>query len=406
MTVMQLDTTPKWRDILRAATAEGLRLFFPFAALHAALWPLLWVAGWQLGLPFAQNTLPAHWHAQELLIGSLGAALLGFLTSALPEWTDTDGFEGRPILILAGLWGSARLIGFLGMDTAIILAGLIDQIWLVFLVGYAAFLGWKKRSMGLTGFVFLLATLSIGAGLLRYAMLTDAYEQAERAIRLIQYAFLGLLGLALARVTMPITNRVLDPSEETAPYRPHPGRINLAPGLACLLIAAEFAGFSEPVCGYLMLATGAAFLDRVAEGFIGRESWKLEVAGLWLSSLLAGLGLLVVGLGRIGLDLPMVGGLHLMLMGGLGVGVLQVLSIAGLLHSGQALGFSRTTQAAILCLLVAVVLRVAPEFWPSFSLPGGQYGLSALAWATAFLLWLYAYLPFLWSPATIDQDRC
>lgn len=406
MTVMPLDHSTNWRDILRAATAEGLRLFFPLAALHAALWPLLWVTGWQLGLPFAQNTLPAHWHAQELLIGSFGAALLGFLTSALPEWTDTDGLKGKPLLLLAGIWGAARLIGFFGTDSGIVIAGILDQLWLLFLVGYAAFLGWKKRTLDLTGFVCLLGTLAIGAGLLRYAMLTDTYDQAERAIRLMQYAFLGLLGLALARITVPISNRVLDPSEETSPYRPHPGRINLAPGLAGLLIAAEFAGFSDAVCGYLMLATGAAFLDRVAEGFIGREGWKFEVAGLWLSSLFAGLGLLVVGLGRIGLDLPLLGGLHLMLMGGLGLGVLQVLSIAGLLHTGQTLGFSNITRAAMLCLLAAVALRVIPEFWPSFSLPGEQYGLSALAWAAAFILWLYAYLPLLWSPATIDQDRC
>ncbi len=406
MTVMSFDTTPRWRNILRATTVEGLRVFFPLAALHAALWPLFWVAGWQLGLPFAQNTLPAQWHAQELLIGSFGAALLGFLTSALPEWTDTDGFKGRPLLLLAGVWGLARLIGIFGMDIGILLAGLFDQIWLVFLVGYAAFLGWKKRTIGLTGFVFLLATLATGAGLLRYAMLTGAYEQAECAIRLMQYAFLGLLGLALARITVPISNRVLDPSEETSPYRPHPGRINLAPGLVGLLIAAEFAGFSDAVCGYLMLATGAAFLDRVAEGFIGRDGWKFEVAGLWLSSLLAGLGLLLVGLGRIGLDIPMLGGLHLMLMGGLGLGLLLVLSIAGQLHTGQALGFSRITRAAIFCLLTSVALRVTPEFWPSLTWPGGQYSLSALTWAAAFLLWLYAYLPLLWSPANTDQDRC
>ncbi|MBO0143578.1 NnrS family protein [Agrobacterium sp. Ap1] len=406
MTVMPFDTTSGWRNILRAATAEGLRLFFPIAALHTALWPLLWVAGWQLGLPFAHNTLPAHWHAQEMLIGSFGAALLGFLTSALPEWTDTKGFSGRPLLILAGLWTSARLIGLFGIDAAILLGGIFDQIWLVFLVGYAACLGWKKRTMALTGFVLLLATLAIAAGLLRFSMLTDAYDLAERAIRLMQYAFLGLLGLALARISVPITNRVLDPSEETSPYRPHPGRINLAPGLAGLLIAAEFSGFPDAVCGYLVLATGAAFLDRVAEGFIGREGWTFEVAGLWLSSLLAGLGLLLIGLGRIGVDIPTLGGLHLMLMGGLGLGVLQVLSIAGLLHTGQPLGFSRLTRAAILCLLTAVALRVTPEFWPSLILPGGQYGPSALAWAAAFLLWLYAYIPLLWSTTTIDQDRC
>lgn len=49
--------------------------------------------------------------------------------------------------------------------------------------------------------------------------------------------YLGLLGLVLARITVPVTNLVLDPSEETSPYRPHPGRRNLAPGLVALAVA-------------------------------------------------------------------------------------------------------------------------------------------------------------------------
>jgi Uncharacterized protein involved in response to NO len=406
MTTMFVQTPLTERSLLAAATAEGLRLFFPLAALHAALWPLLWAVGWQFDLPFARDTLPAHWHAQEMVIGSFGAALTGFLTSALPEWTETDGFKGRPLLVLAGLWGGARIIGFLGIDAAILIGGVLDQLWLLFLVGYCCVLGWKKRTTAFVGFILFLATLSGAAGLLRVSMYLDAYPSGELAVHLLVFAFLGLLGLALARITVPVTNRLLDPTEETSPYRPHPGRINLAPGLVGLLILGELAGLSDPVCGYLMLAAGAAFLDRVAEGFIGREGLHWEVAGLWLSSALAGLGLIVTGLGRIGADVPMLGGLHLMVMGGLGLGILQVLSIAGLLHTGQQLSFPRRARAALWFLLVAVALRVALEFWPSLTLPGGPHGFSAATWALAFLLWLHAYLPYLWSPATINQDKC
>ena len=42
----------------RVLSDEGFRLFFPLAALHAALWPLLWVALWSFDLPFARRIPP------------------------------------------------------------------------------------------------------------------------------------------------------------------------------------------------------------------------------------------------------------------------------------------------------------------------------------------------------------
>ncbi|HRQ80971.1 MAG TPA: NnrS family protein, partial [Azospirillaceae bacterium] len=69
---------------------EGLRPFFPLAALHAALWPLLWTAAWGLSLPAAAGPItPGTWHVGEMVLGTYGAALLGFLLTAVPEWTDT-----------------------------------------------------------------------------------------------------------------------------------------------------------------------------------------------------------------------------------------------------------------------------------------------------------------------------
>lgn len=406
MTAVLLDPSVARNRLLDAMTGEGLRLFFPLAALHAAVWPLLWVFLWSFGLPFVSATAPGQWHAQEMIVGSFGAALIGFLTSALPEWTDTPRLSGRPLLVLAGLWGLARLAGLVGFEPLILVAALADQAWLLFLLAYVLFLSWRRRTTGLLGFAALLAALALAAGGLRLAMLQGDFDAGERAIRFGAFAFLGLLGLAVARITVPVTNLVLDPSEATSPYRPHPGRINLAAALAGLLLVAEAAGQSDPVRGYLMIAAGAAFLDRVAEGFVGREALRAELAGLWLSSALAGAGLVLAGLSLTGLPLPFVGALHLMLMGGLGIGLLAVLSTAGLLHTGQPLVFAPSTRIAMLLMLGAVLLRIAPEFLPGLPLPGGPHGLAAVFWGLSLALWLKAYLPLLWSSATLASESC
>ncbi len=69
---------------------EGFRLFFPLSALYAALFPVLWVLAWGFDLPLATTVPPSIWHAHETLIGAFGAALIGFMTTAVPEWTDTE----------------------------------------------------------------------------------------------------------------------------------------------------------------------------------------------------------------------------------------------------------------------------------------------------------------------------
>lgn len=389
-----------------AATDEALRLFFPLAALHAALWPLLWVLFWRFGLPLAKDTASGQWHAQEMIFGSFGAALIGFLVSALPEWTETKKLHGWPLLGLAALWSLPRVAGFFGAEAMTVLAGVFDLAWLLLLAVYTAALAIQLRALSLIGFVFFLVGLAFAAARLRWAMLAGYFEAGEQAIGMALAAFAGLLGLALARITVPVTNRMLDPGEETSPYRPHPARVNLAPGLAALLTVAEAASLSPAIIGYLAVATGAAFLDRVAEGFVGREGLSSELGGLWLSSALTGIGLLIIGLAGIGLSLPPLAGIHLLTMGGLGLGVLQVLSIAGLLHTGQPLHFHRRTRIALTLLVCATLTRIAPEFDLDLNLPGAPHGLSALLWAAALVLWLSVYLPLLWSPHTLEQKSC
>ncbi len=396
MTVAILQPAARRRNLLTIVSDEGLRLFFPLAAVHAALWPLLWVVAWRFSLPMTDTTLPGQWPAQEMIIGSFGAALIGFLTSALPEWTDSPRMKGRPLFLLAAVWAVGRLAGFVGAEPFIVVAAVADQAWLLFLLVYTLSTSWRRRTTAFAGFVLFLAALAVSAGALRLAMLRDDVDAGETAIRIGAFAFLGLLALALTRITVPITNRVLDPTEATSPYRPHPGRVNLAPGLVGLLLVGEFAGLSEPVRGYLMIAAGAAFLDRVAEGFIGREAIQAEILVLTSSCGFAGAGLLLGGLSLIGLPLSFVGAVHLMMMGGLGIGVLAVLSIAGLLHTDRPLRFARQTKAAIGIMVAAVMLRLAPEFAPGLDLPGGPHGAAAVLWALSFVLWLGVYVPCLW----------
>jgi len=371
---------------------EGFRLFFPLTALYAALWPFQWVLAFGLDLPFARTTAPGLWHAHEMIFGAFGAALIGFITTAIPEWTDTERLRGRQLYVLAGLWGVGRLVGFLGADALNLLGAAADIGWLVLLAAYVVWASWLKHTDRLLAFLYWIAGLLACLVVTRYGFHIADHEVAQWGLRLAGFVFLGLLGVALARITVPVTNQVLDPSEETSPFRPHPGRVTLAPGLVAVLVAGEVLGFSAEVTGYLAIAAGAAFLDRAGEVFVGREAFRTELMALAGSAAFAGAGLVLVGAARLGAPLPEVTALHVSLMGGLGMGVLTVLSIAGLLHSGRPLGFPRATRIGFVMLVVAVFLRILPDL--GADLPGPLHAGAAIFWAAAFLLWLRDYWPF------------
>lgn len=370
---------------------EGFRLFFPLSAFYLSAFPLIWVLVLRFDLPLAREVPPPIWHAHEMIVGGFGAALIGFLTTAAPEWTDTEPLRGRPLWGLAVLWALGRLVGVLGWDGMAVFGALADLGWLAALIAWLVLLSIKRRTDRLLAFVFWLLVLGACIGATKIALVSGDIATAQTSVHLAGFAFLGLLGVALARITVPVTNLVLDPSETSSPFRPHPGRLNLAPGLVLVAMAGQAAGLSEAVTGYMLLAAGAAFMDRVAEGFVGREAARAEILMLAASAALAGAGLMLTGAGLLGASWLPVTGLHLAFMGGLGLGVYAVFCIAGLMHTDRPLGLPLSVRLGALALVSSSLMRIAPDL--GFDLPGPLHSLASLVWAAGFLTWMIVFWP-------------
>jgi uncharacterized protein involved in response to NO len=118
------------------------------------------------------------------------------------------------------------------------------------------------------------------------------------------------------------------------------------------------------------------------------------------ASALAGAGLMMAGMSRLGAPWAEVTALHVALMGGLGLSVYAVFCVAGRLHAGLPLGLPLDVRLGAVALVTSVLLRVAPDFGLSF--PGPVYGLGAMAWGLAFVVWIRAYWPLLSSVRFAD----
>jgi uncharacterized protein involved in response to NO len=82
------------------------RLFFPAAALFAGLAIPLWLIAYISGATPTAD--PYLWHQHEMLWGYLPAALVGFLFTAIPNWTGRPALSPMALLALFALWLAGR----------------------------------------------------------------------------------------------------------------------------------------------------------------------------------------------------------------------------------------------------------------------------------------------------------
>ena len=86
--------------------------FRPFFLL-AGLFALLGIAGWWLllahGVDAPAGLPPRLRHGHEMLFGFAGAAIAGFLLTAVATWTQRPAVAGARLAVLCGFWLAARL---------------------------------------------------------------------------------------------------------------------------------------------------------------------------------------------------------------------------------------------------------------------------------------------------------
>lgn len=380
----------------RSILAYGFRPFFLCGAIWAMLAPLPWV-GALFGLwPQTLMALPAaHWHGHELLFGAFGAALAGFLLTALPSWTGTAAVTGRPLAGLAALWMAGRALNLFGGALPDVLLMLVDGAFLPCLVVVALrTTAGHRPPVDLLITVGLLALCPLAAHLAVAGHLPIAPDQP---IRLAAGLYLVLIAVTLRHI-LPVVATFAQSHVGGPPYRPRAGREALAILSLALFVVADTLTPSHPVTGWLALGAAAAQLERMAD-WPSARAWKhgpigfLILVQLWL----------VVGLALrawTGLvdDLPPYTGRHALLIGTMATAVLAVFSIAGLRHTGRALSVPGHAVAAAVLITGAAILRTAVPLW----LPGEYLRLGAgaavLFWSVAWALWLVRYGPWLCQP--------
>lgn len=364
------------------------RPLFLCAALCAILAPAVWL--WPGGL----GADPVRWHLHELLFGMGGAAVGGYLLTALPSWTGTGRVSPRGVRVLTLLWVLARLALPLAFDVPV-------GVMLTITPGYFAALGLilarhliAARVWGRLWLVGAITGLALGEA----AMLADTRGLVNLPVTpvAIVLLFAMLISVICARVVTGFTRSWLQHSAPALHLRDSRALSVVAlasTGLASILVL----GGQETAAGiFLLLAGGAQSIRLAGWQTLSARAYPallmLHLAWLWVP-----VGLVLLGLAMLRPDLmPQTVVLHALTMGAMGAMILAIGGRAAMRRQDGMLIAGRCLGVAFALVWLAALLRVALPFvpldWPE------PMTVVAGMWMLGWSAFLCGYSPALRDP--------
>jgi uncharacterized protein involved in response to NO len=389
---------------MRASTAReagialfrhGFRPFFLLVGLWAVGAMLLWLAALH-GAKLADGLLPgARWHAHEMIAGFIGAAMAGFLLTAIPNWTGRPGYAGAPVMALAALFVLARAVLLPGvalppgLAATLALLPLPGMILLVLPALAAA------RSARLFGPPVLILAFWTG-DLLMLGEAAGWFAQGwATGQRLALNVALVLVGLIGGRIVPTFTQNALRRAGDPAALRPLPGVDAAAIAALAAVALVDVLAPDGPVAGVAAAVAAGLVALRLSRWQGLRTVGEPLLWVLHLAYALVPAALALKAAALLGGAAWAANWLHLQAAGAIALMILAVTTRATLGHTGRPLRAAPPVAAAYLLLLGAALLRVFGDgpLGPTLSV-----ALAALLWVTAFALYLVVFAPMLLAP--------
>jgi uncharacterized protein involved in response to NO len=370
----------------------GFRPFFLAGALFAVISMFLWGLLLSGKITLVSQLPSTQWHAHEMLFGFAGAIILGFLLTAVQNWTGYPGLKGKKLALLFSIWLFARFAMFLLPPDLFWITMVLELTWmpLAALVLVQAVLHakqWKNLF-----FVPLLLAMTVLNAVSLVGLKSYDYIMSQQAIWSMLFLVFFIIAVMGGRVIPFFT------SKGTGTEKVQPIQVLEYLTLAPLLLLAILIWFPSltVISGALALLTGAANLIRVIR-------WKplltLPVALLWslhLSYLLLSTGLLFYALALFIPSINATTMIHLTAVAGFGGVILAMISRVSLGHTGNALIPSKWMSLAFIATAISGLVRVIfPLLMPELLIMA--YWISILFWCGAFTLFVLFYAKMLLS---------
>ena len=380
---------PLWR--------QAFRPFFLFGTAFSMLAIPVWVAVLSGKLSFAPYGGALFWHAHEMLFGFVSAIVVGFLLTAVQNWTGLRATHGWPLVFLTGTWLGARATMAFPDTVPAWLPGTLDLAVLPMAALFLGRLVVKAGNFRNLMFVPILILLT-GANLLTHLSVWLYQPELQQwgqngAIMLVTMMMVLISGRVFPMFTANGTG---------TPKVPHlvwlERTVLVLSGILAILFVSNLATmFPRPVLGVLFAIAALAHTYRALRWrpwvTIGAPLvWSLHLAYAFIPA-----GFALFALHFAGFEVPFSAALHSLTAGAMATMILAMIARISLGHSGRPLVIHWSMKWAFLSLSLAALSRVLIGIWPLANTIAA-YWLIGLLWALSFLLFLVNYSQVLTSP--------
>lgn len=369
----------------------GFRPFFFGSATWGLIALLLWLCSLSGEIVLPTKFEPLAWHRHEMLFGFVGAAVAGFLLTAIPNWTGRLPIAGRPLLGLFGVWLAARFALLTSAIIGIAPAAALDVGFFAILTGLCAreVLAANNRNLPVVG-IALLYTLADATDYAGNAGI--ARDIGWQAAILLVITMISIIG---GRIIPSFTRNWLVKQGSRTKLPTQPNTLDL------LVIAGTVISFffwialpgDRRTGQLLILAALLQFIRLLRWG--GLRTYRdplvliLHVGYFWIP-----VGLFLLGLNAAGSEVQRSAGIHALTAGAMSTMILAVMTRATLGHTGRELKAGTATILLYGCVTFGALLRVAASLDLQPAMP--LLDVAGIAWAAAMVIFLATYGPMLW----------
>ena len=393
MQITDLATEQKMLPLLR----QAFRPMFLFGAAFSAIAMLLWglILGGQLKIQPVGQVL--FWHSHEMLFGFACAIVIGFLLTAVQNWTALRAPHGKSLLLLTLLWLSGRLLLLFGQGLPLWLVAAVDLSFLplaAWLLAKPLLAVKQYRNLFFVPVLLLLTACNLIMYLGLYLGRYDLQQLGSlNAIWLITL----LMAIVGGRVIPMFTaNGTKTPKVEALVWLDR-----AALGSLWLIFVLHFFSLASLLPASLLSALFALSALLTA---IRCARWKIwltfRVSLLWslhLAYWFIPLGLALFALRYAGFAISQSIALHALTAGAMGSMILSMMARVSLGHSGRLLQPKQIMAWAFLLVALAGISRTL-LIW---LLPAHTFSLLWLGiacWVLAYACYVLVYFPVLTTP--------
>ena len=363
----------------------GFRPFYllasSFAALSVALWALQF-SGW-LAQPYLAGPV---WHAHELLFGYALAVVVGFLLTAVRNWSGRQTPTGLALAALALLWVAGRVLVLTPFGWTAALVNTAFPLVAAAAVAVPLIGARNRRNYFFVGLLVMMGVAQFGVHLvqLRVIELPDWL-----GVRLGLDLMLFIMAVMGGRVIPMFTNNGVPGTNA----RRQPTLERVALGGLLALAAADALGLQGVALAALLVLCAAAHFARLLLWQPWRTLrtplvWVLHAAYLWIV-----LHLVLRAASELGWIAPSLA-VHALTVGAIGGLTLGMMTRTSRGHTGRPLRADGFDLACYLAVLAAAIVRVLlPLVLPAATV-AAILG-SALLWSAGFGLFALRYWPVL-----------